>query len=186
VPGFRTGSRRPLTFFETRGPLLRDIESPAPSAVQSYCGYWITEHMGSSIAFSRPCRAPSGGRRCLTDSTLFQRRPPEYFRGQAPVHRGALPAFRSRDAASTALQTAIRTLDKMLLHTNPSVAPSFSRRISTSGFITFLQYCIGKGRCRIAPVFSQRVPHLRPGRHYPAENDGHCRKHCRAQGNQAL
>jgi Glycosyl hydrolase family 57./Domain of unknown function (DUF1926). len=88
-----------------------------PPQYRSYCGYWITEHMGSSIAvFPAHVVRPSETDTMLNELDLFFRNDRQNASAVKLLCIEFLYPFSGPvDGASAALQTAIRTLDKMLL-----------------------------------------------------------------------
>ncbi len=108
--GHRHSSRRGVLYCVVSKALL-------PPQYRSYCGYWITEHMGSSIAFF-PAHVVrhSEAEGALNNLDRF------FIEDRQSASAVKLlsieflyPLSGSGDAASMALQTATRTLDKMLL-----------------------------------------------------------------------
>ena len=118
VPGFSNWEPSAIDILRDAGVLYCVVSKALlPPQYRSYCGYWITEHMGSSIAFF-PAHVvrPSGGEAMLNGlDPLFSGDRQNTSAVKLLCIEVLYPLTGPGDAASTALQTAIRTLDKMLL-----------------------------------------------------------------------
>jgi Domain of unknown function (DUF1926)/Glycosyl hydrolase family 57 len=130
VPGFSNWEPSAIDILRDAGVLFCVVSKALlPPQYRSYCGYWITEHMGSSIAFF-PAHVvrPSGAETMLAGlDPLFSedRQSPSAIK--LLCVEALYPLSASGDEAPAALRTAVRTLDKMLLtHQSVRCAEFFS------------------------------------------------------------
>ena len=109
-----------------------------PAHYRSYCGYWMTEHMGSSIAvFPTHVVRPMQAESVLNSLDLLFGEDRQAPSAVKLVSVELLyPLSNSAEEASEGFQTAVRTLDKMLLtHQSMRCTEFFS-----SNFSLGLQY----------------------------------------------
>ncbi|MGB7567971.1 MAG: alpha-amylase/4-alpha-glucanotransferase domain-containing protein [Chitinivibrionales bacterium] len=118
VPGFSNWEPSVIDILRDAGVLYCVVSRALlPPKYRQYYGYWITEHMGSSIAFF-PAHVvrPSEAEKMLNGlDGFFSEDRQNASAAKLMCVEFLYPLSDSGDAAPKALQTAIHTLDRMLL-----------------------------------------------------------------------